>query len=504
MHYLTEMSMDELQRNFQAAHEHLTKVFSKYPKPDHVDGCPCCIDESDYKSLKEGDLSRYLWDALYVWGGENDFKHYLPKLIEYVYIDKEDDTFHIVNKIKYVENWKEDEIETIAEWYSAYAQWEYVGNLKAGIQKLNIDVQNWLKGRTEVLNCVFPFVPFTDLPWEDEVTPFLSQALIEKFTELLEVWPCSESDFIAYASCLANGGRLISRSPGAFQDKLLEWNEKNKQKIEESFEKTTDPRLKKLFREALQSYDAIAKENECEDSRMIVDKTPSVIIDMIAEAHKYLGKEENEIIRIKNELKLINLRKSRLHDLLSKANRGRISQEEIADVAKSIEEFQESADVNELSLLLKILAASVKYELGEPGISQYKHLMEKYLVYPRHPEISAQALSILCRDWNLTSAYIDYIKSCLKKIDLNSEAAVNMCAINLAGTYTRSTGDKECLKYLIMIFENRKEMEHMRWLAYKAIATWYGIDGVRDDVLSKDYLIDKVMIAEAYKHIGND
>src|SRR5476649_249605 len=89
MHYLTEFSAEELQRNFESANEHLKQVFSKYPYPRDIVGCPCCVREDDRESLKHGNLEKYLWKAMTTWGGENDFKHYIPQLFSFVYLEQE-------------------------------------------------------------------------------------------------------------------------------------------------------------------------------------------------------------------------------------------------------------------------------------------------------------------------------------------------------------------------------------------------------------------------------
>ena len=51
MLYLIELSNEELKRNFELAHAHLKEVFSKYPYPIDLEGCPCCIHEDMQESL---------------------------------------------------------------------------------------------------------------------------------------------------------------------------------------------------------------------------------------------------------------------------------------------------------------------------------------------------------------------------------------------------------------------------------------------------------------------
>jgi len=75
-----------------AAIEGLYEMFSAYPLAAKIDGCPCCVSDQDESSLHRKplheltaeDLSRYAFKALTTWGTKNDFKHFLPRLLELV------------------------------------------------------------------------------------------------------------------------------------------------------------------------------------------------------------------------------------------------------------------------------------------------------------------------------------------------------------------------------------------------------------------------------------
>lgn len=72
--------------------EALYRAFSNYPLHKHVEGCPCCIAESDkmlleskpLRQLSSSDLSRYSFKAMTTWGDKNDFRHFLPRIFELV------------------------------------------------------------------------------------------------------------------------------------------------------------------------------------------------------------------------------------------------------------------------------------------------------------------------------------------------------------------------------------------------------------------------------------
>ena len=76
--------------NLKISIESLYSIFSIYPFKSTMDGCPCCVSDSDKekihtKQLREldgDDLSRYAFKAMTTWGDTDDFKHYLPRIFE--------------------------------------------------------------------------------------------------------------------------------------------------------------------------------------------------------------------------------------------------------------------------------------------------------------------------------------------------------------------------------------------------------------------------------------
>lgn len=70
--------------------EHLYEIFSIYPLVEKMNGCPCCVSETDkeklhikpLRNLEENDLSRYIFKALTTWGNIEDFKYFLPRLFD--------------------------------------------------------------------------------------------------------------------------------------------------------------------------------------------------------------------------------------------------------------------------------------------------------------------------------------------------------------------------------------------------------------------------------------
>src|SRR5579859_1859467 len=70
--------------------ENLYEVFGAYPLRADTEACSCCHSPSDEKRLHAkplrlltaDDLRLYATDALLVWGGTDDFKHFLPRAFE--------------------------------------------------------------------------------------------------------------------------------------------------------------------------------------------------------------------------------------------------------------------------------------------------------------------------------------------------------------------------------------------------------------------------------------
>ena len=74
----------------QTAIEELYRVFEGYRLSANTDPCPCChspeedrrLRSKPLRNLSSEDLWQYTTDALYTWGGENEFKHFLPRILE--------------------------------------------------------------------------------------------------------------------------------------------------------------------------------------------------------------------------------------------------------------------------------------------------------------------------------------------------------------------------------------------------------------------------------------
>ena len=94
--------------------EELYATFAVYPLKSTMDGCPCCVSNADkeiihskqLRALDGDDLSRYAFKAMTTWGDTDDFKHYLPRILELLATtDFIVDTFVVLGKLTYG-NWR--------------------------------------------------------------------------------------------------------------------------------------------------------------------------------------------------------------------------------------------------------------------------------------------------------------------------------------------------------------------------------------------------------------
>jgi hypothetical protein len=114
-------------------------TFARNQRNPKMEGCPCCVGEADRsqlhrKHLREltgDDIGRYTFKAMTTWGGIDDFRHYLPRILE-LHIEGSlwVDHFIVVGKLEYGEwkSWPEDEQEAIRALFLAWWMKMRAGN----------------------------------------------------------------------------------------------------------------------------------------------------------------------------------------------------------------------------------------------------------------------------------------------------------------------------------------------------------------------------------------
>lgn len=115
----------------EIAIQNLYDTFSIYPCNLKMEGCPCCVSDSDkekihskqLRELDEDDLSRYAFKAMTTWGNTNDFKHYLPRIFEILATnDVIIDTFLVLRKLEHGkwQEWSDGEKRAIINFIWAW------------------------------------------------------------------------------------------------------------------------------------------------------------------------------------------------------------------------------------------------------------------------------------------------------------------------------------------------------------------------------------------------
>lgn len=94
-----------------------------------MDSCPCCVDDTHKRQLSaaplreltEEQLNTYTWKAMTTWGEVDDFKHFLPRILELMASSQYPDT-STLNKLEYGNwsNWNEIERDAIRQFMLAW------------------------------------------------------------------------------------------------------------------------------------------------------------------------------------------------------------------------------------------------------------------------------------------------------------------------------------------------------------------------------------------------
>jgi hypothetical protein len=148
--------------------ENLYATFASYPLRDDTDACPCCHSPDDEKrlhrtslrKLNPRDLEKYATDALFVWGNETDFKHFLPRIFELAAVHGEEfvDPEVVFNKLHHGDwrHWPDVEQSAVEQFFHAlwrcildgqpheYYGWQIEGWL-CGIAQAVADLSPYLK-----------------------------------------------------------------------------------------------------------------------------------------------------------------------------------------------------------------------------------------------------------------------------------------------------------------------------------------------------------------------
>ncbi len=233
-------------------------------------------------------------------------------------------------------------------------------------------------------------------------------------------------------------------------------------------------------------YIALSKEIETNPQNLMT-------LETLAKTYEHLRNTINEDLTLTWPIDI--------DELVDKAYDGKIQANEIAYVIDRIQKYNEHPE-GDLYFLLKIIGYAGCF-CRSSIIDEYKGLIEKFIIFPEGPMVSAKALEILCEDWGLTSKYISQIKSFMRGVEWDTGMDVRIRAICISGEYIKKTGDKECLEILLEIFKNEREPKDIRELAYEMISLALGKDWKDREKVDIDTYPQNLMaqetIAKAYE-----
>ncbi len=157
------MQWSEMNKKLERIIKDLYQTFSIYPLKGNIEGCPCCVSNSDksnlhskpLKELNSEDLSRFSFKAMSTFGGVDDFKHFLPRILELSVNDELDvDEFIVLGKLDYGKwnDWPVNEQESIRELLLHW--WCFQINNKSGFDLfLFVEIAKKLNDFTKMLDC---------------------------------------------------------------------------------------------------------------------------------------------------------------------------------------------------------------------------------------------------------------------------------------------------------------------------------------------------------------
>ena len=128
-----------------------------------------------------------------------------------------------------------------------------------------------------------------------------------------------------------------------------------------------------------------------------------------------------------------------VHDLVTRAKSGSVSERELDEVALALEH---GAGKSTYRLL---------YVLGRMGSRRHEELVARYLDFNSDGQVAGLAVSILCTQWALGSKYRDPLLAHLKGMPWDVLDEAKQAAITAAGEYLRDGTDCPMLEVLLSV-----------------------------------------------------
>ncbi len=148
--------------------ENLYATFAIYPLHYPVVGCPGCVSKADQERIASKalhqldgyDLRRFVWKTMSTWGDENDFKHFLPRVLELMSDAQEcrklPDLFIIFHKLSYCKTWLKQEQEAITSYLLTLWRWILAGH--PGHKEDYLEASEYLEAMMDGIDDFAPFL----------------------------------------------------------------------------------------------------------------------------------------------------------------------------------------------------------------------------------------------------------------------------------------------------------------------------------------------------------
>lgn len=150
----------------RSAIEELYSAFAGYLLREDTEACPCCHTAQDEqrlhrKELRELDteyLLKYSFDALFVWGGVDDFKHFLPRIFELITTHPDQFEIPVVLHKLHHGQWKDwPKPEHLAARSFLAAVWRCVVDGPSH-EFYGMEVEDWLCGIAQAEESLSPYL----------------------------------------------------------------------------------------------------------------------------------------------------------------------------------------------------------------------------------------------------------------------------------------------------------------------------------------------------------
>lgn len=160
------MNVDKREQLEQASAQ-LYAAFACYPARRTMWACSCCVKREEIvalttvplRSLSGDDLGRYAFKAMTTWGDSEDFRSFLPRLLELCVLDPGAhcvDSETICRKLEYAQwaKWPQEERQAIVDYLLAF--WQLL--LTDASHALRCSASDYLEALSQALEDLSPFL----------------------------------------------------------------------------------------------------------------------------------------------------------------------------------------------------------------------------------------------------------------------------------------------------------------------------------------------------------